>query len=119
MWSGINQDSLLTDSAYQSGTISTTCGSNGTCTPNEIELATTWVKLFLYKSSNSSARHTSHEEFDRLAHLSKNMYESILSTNDPDLSEFRARGGKIVGYHGLVSRFYTFLMAPWLTISSG
>ncbi|KAL1848551.1 hypothetical protein Daus18300_013561 [Diaporthe australafricana] len=101
IWFGLNQDSVLGDSAYQQGIISTTCGSNGTCTLNEIELATDWVKLFLYKNSNSSTSHISHEEFDRLAHLSKNMYESIISANDPDLSEFRARGGKIVGYHGL------------------
>jgi hypothetical protein len=31
------------------------------------------------------------------------MYESIVGTNDPDLSEFRDRGGKLVGYHGTVS----------------
>ncbi|KAF3012674.1 hypothetical protein E8E14_011674 [Neopestalotiopsis sp. 37M] len=57
--------------------------------------------LYLYKNSNSSARNIGPEEFERLAHVSKNLYESIISTNDPDLSEFRAKGGKIVGYHGL------------------
>lgn len=43
-----------------------------------------------------------HEEFDRYAHMGVQLYDSIIGTNDPDLSEFRARGGKILGYHGLV-----------------
>lgn len=34
------------------------------------------------------------------------MYDSIIGTRDPDLSEFRARGGKLVGYHGTVSFTY-------------
>jgi hypothetical protein len=30
-------------------------------------------------------------------------YDSIVGTNDPDLSAFRDAGGKIVSYHGMVS----------------
>jgi feruloyl esterase len=33
----------------------------------------------------------------------KREYTSIIGTNYPDLQEFRAAGGKLLTYHGLVS----------------
>ncbi|KAH8200964.1 hypothetical protein TruAng_004902 [Truncatella angustata] len=35
-------------------------------------------------------------------------YQSILGSNDPDLSEFHAGGGKIITYHGMARLFWFF-----------
>ncbi|KAH8897580.1 feruloyl esterase-like protein B precursor [Thozetella sp. PMI_491] len=100
IWFGVGQDSVLTDTTIQPGLISTTCSSNETCTINEVELSGVWVQYFLNRNSSSSTRFLSHEAYDQLSHASVQMYQSIIGTQDPDLSVFRNRGGKIVGYHG-------------------
>lgn len=96
------QDAQLTDSTTSPGLVSTTCGSNGTCTLNEVELVTDWIKLFIERNSSASVRYLTQEDYDRIAHASTQMYDSIIGTNDPDLSAFRDKGGKIVGFHGTV-----------------
>ncbi|KAL7623768.1 hypothetical protein AAE478_005321 [Parahypoxylon ruwenzoriense] len=50
----------------------------------------------------ADALNMTHQEFDHMVHSSIQHYTSIISTNDPDLSEFRDRGGKILTFHGLV-----------------
>ncbi|ETS78053.1 hypothetical protein PFICI_10115 [Pestalotiopsis fici W106-1] len=100
IWYGPSKGASLTGSITDIAIVPTTCASNGTCTRGSFEIAEDWAKLFVLKNSSASTINISHEEFDRIAHLSAQMYESIIGTRDPDLSEFRARGGKLVGYHG-------------------
>ncbi|KAF7882909.1 hypothetical protein EAF00_011398 [Botryotinia globosa] len=40
-------------------------------------------------------------EFDQFYHSSINEWSSTIDTNDPDLSQFRASGEKLLTYHGL------------------
>ncbi|KAJ4031939.1 hypothetical protein NW761_012916 [Fusarium oxysporum] len=40
------------------------------------------------------------EAFDTFAHEAVQRYESVIGTNDPDLTAFYKKGGKILGYHG-------------------
>jgi hypothetical protein len=42
----------------------------------------------------------SFEDFETIFHQPNQQYQSILSTNDPDLSAFRAAGGKMITWHG-------------------
>ncbi|KAK6954835.1 hypothetical protein Daesc_004804 [Daldinia eschscholtzii] len=42
-----------------------------------------------------------HEELLSLLHASKQEYGSIIDTADPDLSEFKKAGGKLLSFHGL------------------
>ncbi|XDG07066.1 hypothetical protein ABKA04_006681 [Annulohypoxylon sp. FPYF3050] len=100
IWHGPSKGSVLTGSITDIAIVPTTCTANGTCSRGTFEIAEDWVKLFLLKNSSATTTNLSYEEFDRIAHLSVQMYDSIIGTNDPDLSEFRARGGKLVGYHG-------------------
>jgi hypothetical protein len=44
------------------------------------------------------------EEYFRILHLSRNQYASIIGTSDPDLSLFKARGGKLLTWHGLADQ---------------
>lgn len=103
VWFGMNKDASMTSSSIQPGIISTSCSSNGTCVLEPFQLVEDWIRLFLLKDASADLTNLTHEVLDRLTHLSSQMYDSTIGTNDPDLSAFRNRGGKLVGYHGTVS----------------
>ena len=103
IWFGVNKDASVTQSSINLGIIPTSCNSNGTCTASSFEIAVDWLKLFLLKNASADLSTMNHAEFDRFAQISGQMYDSIIGTNDPDLSAFKNRGGKLVSYHGAVS----------------
>jgi len=61
-----------------------------------------WLRLFILKNSSAPTSGFTQEEFDQIADASVEEYDSIIGTNDPDLSAFRNRGGKMISYHGMV-----------------
>ncbi|KAI1372152.1 tannase and feruloyl esterase-domain-containing protein [Hypoxylon crocopeplum] len=86
IWFGVGQDSVLSDTTQQTGVISTTCSTNGTCTINNVDLAAVWVKFFINRNSSSTIRYLSHEEYDHIAHASTQIYESVIAYyNRPDV----------------------------------
>ncbi len=93
----------MTDSSINFGIIPTSCNQNGTCTASSFEIAEDWIKLFLLRNASADLSTMARKQFDDFSRLSKQMYDSIIGTNDPDLSAFKSRGGKLVGYHGIVS----------------
>jgi hypothetical protein len=94
--------------------VPTTCTANGTCTGGSFELAQDWIKLFILKNANADISNMTHEESDRIAHDSVQQYDSIIGTNDLDLSQFRARGRKMISYHGMVSQVLLASRMPLL-----
>lgn len=54
------------------------------------------------KDETADVSQLTHEDFQELAHSSTQQFDSIIGTNDPDLSAFRIRGGKMITYHGTV-----------------
>ncbi|KAK6504533.1 hypothetical protein TWF481_006474 [Arthrobotrys musiformis] len=100
IWFGVGKDTSTTTSSIQQGIISTICDLNRTCNGGSFELAEAWIKLFILKNASSDLSNMNHGDFDRAAQLSTQMYDSIIGTNDPDLSAFRNRGGKLISYHG-------------------
>ncbi|KAG9229201.1 feruloyl esteras-like protein B precursor [Amylocarpus encephaloides] len=101
IWFGPNRDSSFSAGLYTPAMISNDCSSNGTCSRQPLELSEDWIKLFVLKNASADLSTMTHEQFDRVAHASFQEYHSMLDTNDPDLSRFRDRGGKMVGYHGM------------------
>ncbi|KAM0332303.1 hypothetical protein ACHAQA_002579 [Verticillium albo-atrum] len=95
-WFGIHQDAALT-SMY----ITTECTSNGTCTAAPADLFSGWVQYFLAKDPNWDASTMTKEVFLAYLQESETDYGSIVAADNPDLSAFRASGGKIITWHGL------------------
>lgn len=89
------------------------CSANETCVAGDFFWATQWIKYFVEKNATVDISKMSLEEFVRLSGKSKQMYNSVIGTNDPDLSAFKARGEKIVGYHGLVSPAFRLLLSAY------
>lgn len=108
LWYGVDFASDLsgsdgTNGPYSLALAATTCNANGTCTGAPASLGEAWLKFFVKKDPEwNYTLISSVEEYTRLFKLSIQEYESIIETADPDLSEYRKAGGKIMTYHGLV-----------------
>lgn len=106
IWHGINIGSDLTGhhplSYGLKGTPTTQC-HNGSCTGMPSDLSAVWLQLLIAKDRNFDFTTLSHKEFDQMVHIGQQQYSSMLATNDPDLSDFRDAGGKMITFHGLVS----------------
>ncbi|WYZ33911.1 hypothetical protein EsH8_I_000187 [Colletotrichum jinshuiense] len=109
MWFGFPKGTVLSSTDTTSGgTVAlTTCTDEGTCSASPLELLTGWITKFVAKDDKFDATKLTRQEFETLFHASINEYGTVMDTNDPDLSAFRARGGKIVGYHGLADGIIT------------
>jgi hypothetical protein len=107
LWYGLNYDTSLSGDGSTSGYAldTTRCSSNGTCVAAPPSLVTQWIQLFIEKNADFPVGNLTHEEFDSLFHASKQQFDDIISANDPDLTSFRAAGGKMLTYHGMVNRF--------------
>lgn len=96
-WPGLNPGTDLT------AAVAATSCTGGTCVGVPLPIAVEWLSLFVSRDPDLDLAGLTHEEFDWLAHQSGQKYRSIIGTDDPDLSEFRKAGGKLVTVHGLVS----------------
>jgi hypothetical protein len=105
-WFGVLPGSDLTGTSPTSYGIPVIAGTNCTsesCVGLPNILGLQWLQLFVAKDPNLDFTNLTRKQFDRLAHLSKSTYDSVIGSSDPDLSSFREAGGKLVTFHGVVS----------------
>jgi Tannase and feruloyl esterase len=95
MWYGYNRGASL------AGVANTTCDSTGKCSPVPFSISDPWIKDFVLKDPSFNLQNISYREFDTIFRQSKSQFDSIISTNDPDLRDFREAGGKMITWHGL------------------
>ncbi|KAI1624792.1 tannase and feruloyl esterase-domain-containing protein [Exophiala viscosa] len=100
LWHGFSQSTPLSALAQ------TKCHKNGTCTSASTSSTTLdWIRLFLYKdptlTPDELVQRIDRSEFTRLFHQSDQLYRSIIATDDVDLSDFAAHGGKMITWHGM------------------
>lgn len=98
VWPGLNPGTDLA-----AGVATTNC-TNGLCQGAPLPVAAQWLSLFVARDTDLNLSSLSHAEFDWLAHQSRQRYRSIIGTDDPDLSAFHARGGKLITFHGLLDQ---------------
>jgi Tannase and feruloyl esterase len=100
---GQNRGADLSGSLTGQGLAATTC-TNSTCVGVPSNLASQWPELFIEKGAGFNLSSLTHEDYDQLFHKSYQQFNSIIGTDDPDLSNFKAAGGKMVAYHGLADQ---------------
>jgi hypothetical protein len=107
MWYGTNTGSLLSGSTTRQtpilGPATTSCSQNGTCVGVPMGLGDVWLKYFVENDVDWDWRELTHAEFDHDIAKSIELYDAIIGTNNPNLTSFYEMGGKLLGYHGLVS----------------
>ena len=82
--------------------LASTCSNSG-CVPNRVSTFIDWLQLFILKDPERDVDNLTREEWVSAFHAGEREYASIINSNNPDLSEFRHRGGKLLTFHGLVS----------------
>ncbi|KAL4861903.1 Tannase/feruloyl esterase [Aspergillus spectabilis] len=106
-WYGINPDAPL------SGLAQTRCNPDRrNCTAGTpFSISADWINKFVRKTPVASGpagaaaiANLTHGEFDTVLRQSRNQFESILSANDPDLTDFHNAGGKMLTWHGLADQ---------------
>ncbi|KAK2486113.1 hypothetical protein H9L39_00040 [Fusarium oxysporum f. sp. albedinis] len=103
IWYGPNTGAQLSGQSLQLtsdiGLAMTTC-TNGTCQGAPVGLGEVWIKYWIEANPDWSYKNMTQEAFDTFSHEAVQQYESVIGTNDPDLTAFHKKGGKILGYHG-------------------
>ena len=61
-----------------------------------------WIRVFVLKDPTFNSSSIGLKMLDDIFEKSVKEYTEVMSTNSPDLSEFRKRGGRLLQYHGLV-----------------
>jgi hypothetical protein len=93
-WYGLNESTSL------SGHALTVPGPDGKTVGQPWQLAETWIQYFVKEDPGFDLSTVTYRDFDRLMRQSQAKFNHIIGTDDPDLSKFRASGGKIVTWHG-------------------
>jgi hypothetical protein len=97
--------------------VDTICNDNNTCTGSTKSLLTDWIKVFVLKNVDFDVDSLDYADFESVFHAGVQQFASIIGTSDPDLSEFKARGGKILSYHGLVRPWFPFSLGDLSDVS--
>lgn len=63
-----------------------------------------WLKFFLVQNPNWDAATITRGEFELMMNQSVEQFGPTFSADDPDLSRFRDRGGKVIIIHGLADQ---------------
>ncbi|EFC81948.1 tannase/feruloyl esterase family alpha/beta hydrolase [Parafrankia sp. EUN1f] len=63
-----------------------------------------WVKYFLLKQPSADIATITPSQLLTLIGQSQTEYKAIIGTDNPDLTAFKDRGGKIIGWHGLADQ---------------
>jgi hypothetical protein len=79
----------------------TSCTENGECSGDPFPIAANWIRLFVMKDPSFDIHKMSYQQYETVFRQSRNQYGSVVGTNDPDLTDFRQAGGKMITWHGL------------------
>ncbi|CAG7954954.1 unnamed protein product [Penicillium olsonii] len=96
LWYGLSHDATLTRLA---GTNCTLPSKN--CQPIPFQISADWQQIFLARNSSLDVADITYTEYIRHFRQSVNEYSSIIGTRDPDLTDFKQAGGKMIAWHGM------------------
>ncbi|MFI5800850.1 tannase/feruloyl esterase family alpha/beta hydrolase [Streptomyces sp. NPDC051677] len=98
LWYGPLKSTSLTTAA---GTV---VSPDGTRTGKPFPVIDNWFKYFLKQDPAFDASTITYAEYEKLFRQSQREYNGIIGTDDPDLSAFKAAGGKMITWHGVSDR---------------
>ncbi|THW75008.1 tannase and feruloyl esterase [Aureobasidium pullulans] len=102
LWYGYGPDA---DLSYVGNT---TCTDQNNCTVASFYLSQDWLQLWVAEDPTLNMSNLTRDDFTTLIHQGINRYDSVVSARDPDIANFRNRGGKMLTWHG-----YTDQLIPY------
>jgi feruloyl esterase len=79
--------------------------ADGSVTGAPFPVPAYWVQLWLKKDPSFDISKITYSEFTQLFKQSQAEYDTVIGTDDPDLSAFRDSGGKLLTWHGQADEF--------------
>lgn len=98
MWYGLEPGAPFT------GLANTVCTSSSDCTGNPFPISHSWITLFVLQSPTFDLSTLNLSTYESVYELSVSFYDDVISTNNPDLFEFKSAGGKMITWHGLADQ---------------
>jgi len=115
IWDGArSRDGKLLWHGYTRGTdLSAVAGTEGTPLAGKpFGIAFDWARFFIAQNPNYDLRTFTCDEFELVFSQSTEQFGRVFSADNPDLTRFRERGGKVIITHGLADQ----LIPPQSTI---
>ncbi|TKA64788.1 hypothetical protein B0A55_08971 [Friedmanniomyces simplex] len=107
-WYGIPHDtafSLKSPFGPPNGLALTICDAkNENCKGKPFAMSISWIRDIVMRGQEIDLSDMDEEAFWNTLRRSVSEFASVISTNDPDLSEFKAAGGKMITWHGLADQ---------------
>jgi hypothetical protein len=106
-WFGMTHETPVFISAMGEvgGMVRSICDDkNENCKPAPFPISADYPKFWVRKDPEWTLDSLDEEEFWKLLHDSRNEFGSIIDTSDPDLSALKAKGGKLISWHGLADQ---------------
>jgi hypothetical protein len=91
-----------------SGLANTNCSSTTDCSSSPFTITADWLKIFLLGDPIADLSNLTHKEYSKLLRQSVNKYASVIGTEDPDLTDFKNAGGKMITWHGTADQLIPF-----------
>lgn len=79
----------------------TDCHAIGTCNLQAWSLGFSFYRLFVEKNSSFDPTTITEERLPRYVHASRQEWDSIIGTNDADLTSLKEAGTKLLSWHGM------------------
>ena len=96
-WFGTAYQAQMGGSPMLGGMLQTVCDEdNNNCRGAPHPLSNNWFKYFLTKDPNYDPSTMTEDDLFGFFQRSRQEYKSIMGCDDPDLSRFRAAGGKMI-----------------------
>ncbi|WP_420036466.1 tannase/feruloyl esterase family alpha/beta hydrolase [Streptomyces sp. cg28] len=99
LWSGVPIGADLSGLAHSAP------DTDGTVKGQPFQVPALWAQLFLKKDPSFDLTKITYSEFTKLFQQSQAEYDKVIGTDDPDLSDFRRSGGKLITWHGQADQF--------------
>lgn len=110
IWHGFAPGTNLTGRGEMQGAVAgTECSETGECTGRPNPLGPVWMKLFGAKNPDFEVGNLTRSEYMNLVRLSIEEQSSFFRTDSADLNLFQEAGGKLISWHGLVSKPFSSL----------
>ncbi|KAM0717413.1 hypothetical protein Q7P37_007265 [Cladosporium fusiforme] len=110
-WFGMPHEAsfYLEDYGPFGGLLQTTCSETSPtdgkkCVGKPFIMSTSYIRYMLAKDPDFDLNTLTREKFFHLLHQSRQEWLSVMDTADPDLSAFKASGGKILHWHGIADQ---------------
>lgn len=110
-WSGITTQQgrpLYPGIAYDAPLTSTTdtdCLQTNNCSDTAWAIGAGWFQYFVKKDASFNVSTITSENLPGFVHAGIQQYDSIIGTNDPDLTGFKKAGGKLLSWHGVADDY--------------